>query len=394
MTAMGQQKASKKGERPFGAFISMKRPLIFPLLENIDSDEIDRWTCFHLGRPSSLSLKDIGIACPDDPFLLALVHLSRVISRSVDEIYGQRHESLLQMWRISRSIVDDLRSFESEMQRALGFGLDKCAQPGELGVRQTILVMIYHHAVLLTFRPFLIFRGRWRHDMKSSARQSASGGGNRPTEIPMWLNEACNIALNAARRTIHHLCEASSVNGFVRELRYHGFFMGSACFTLLYDLLHDENNSLAHLPWVHAGIRCLSTMRPGDPIMSSIAGLQTVLKKINPLYEWIPDEQARNSYEVENPFVAPMRPSTSNGHNPQGGHVPEAFTNDLLSGINLPVLPNMQYQDDQQRASANVGGGEDLLDLTQADMGWDFDFSTMDLEEFFSIYPSIGQNAS
>jgi hypothetical protein len=36
----------------------------------------------------------------------------------------------------------------------------------------------------------------------------------------------------------------------------------------------------------------------------------------------------------------------------------------------------------------SVGSAEDLLDFTQSDMGWDFDFSTMDLEAFFSVYPS------
>lgn len=40
--------------------------------------------------------------------------------------------------------------------------------------------------------------------------------------------------------------------------------------------------------------------------------------------------------------------------------------------------------------NASVGSGDELLDLTQSDMGWDFDFSTMDLEEFFSVYPTAG----
>ena len=31
-----------------------------------------------------------------------------------------------------------------------------------------------------------------------------------------------------------------------------------------------------------------------------------------------------------------------------------------------------------------MASGEDLFDITQADMGWDFDFSTMDLETFLS----------
>lgn len=36
----------------------------------------------------------------------------------------------------------------------------------------------------------------------------------------------------------------------------------------------------------------------------------------------------------------------------------------------------------------SAGSGDDLLDFTQSDMGWNFDFSTMDLDAFFSVYQS------
>ena len=98
------------------------------------------WFCFHLGRPCSLLSRDVSIALPEEPFLLALVDLSKVISRSAEEMYGQHHESLLQMWRIARSITDDLRCYDAKMRRALGFGLDKCAQQGVLGVQQAMLI--------------------------------------------------------------------------------------------------------------------------------------------------------------------------------------------------------------------------------------------------------------
>lgn len=50
----------------------------------------------------------------------------------------------------------------------------------------------------------------------------------------------------------------------------------------------------------------------------------------------------------------------------------------------LPHLETMGMPD----TGGSVGSGEDLLDFTQSDMGWDFDFSTMDLEAFLSVYPS------
>lgn len=44
------------------------------------------------------------------------------------------------MWRIAKSVWDDLRTFDSKMQRALGFGLDKRPQPGGVGVQQTMCI--------------------------------------------------------------------------------------------------------------------------------------------------------------------------------------------------------------------------------------------------------------
>lgn len=68
---------------------------------------------------------------------------------------------------------------------------------------------VYYHTLLLSFRPFLIFRGHWQ---RKRAEQSDDG----PTEMPPWLNEACEYALVGARKTIQHLSEASRANDFVR----------------------------------------------------------------------------------------------------------------------------------------------------------------------------------
>ena len=42
------------------------------------------------------------------------------------------------MWRVARSIAQDLRGHETHLREAMGFGLDAATQPGSLGVRQTI----------------------------------------------------------------------------------------------------------------------------------------------------------------------------------------------------------------------------------------------------------------
>lgn len=135
------------------------------------------------------------------------------------------------MWKIAKSIWDDLRTFDSQMQRALGFGLDKRPQPGVVGVQQTILItreytstglnkdtdrLVYYHTILLTFRPFLIFRGRWNQDIQTDHDSERD---NTKREIPPWLNEACGYALSAACRTIYFLCESYTANELVRVRR-------------------------------------------------------------------------------------------------------------------------------------------------------------------------------
>ncbi|ODM15607.1 hypothetical protein SI65_08841 [Aspergillus cristatus] len=354
----------------------------------------ETWICFHLGRPSSLSLRDVTVRYPKDSFLLVLLHLAKAISRSADEIYGQRHESLLQMWKIAKSISNDLHGHDCLMKQALGFGLDKPPQHGVLGVRQTVLVTLYYHTILLTYRPFLIFRGRWQRDMKRSAQDPGSNAAKRPTEIPAWLNEACANVLNCASATIHHLCGAACVNELVKELRYHGFFIGSSSFALFYNLMHDESVASSHLPWIHAGIWYLSTVRPGDPIESSISAMQTMLKKLHPSYEWIPPERTRQIHGAENTSSFATRPFSSEAPGPQEVPMDLNPPGEQLPEAGFPVLPDLQTDILPGGMKVpSVGSGEDLLDLTQSDMGWDFDFSTMDLEEIFSVYPGTGPPA-
>ncbi|KAH1270760.1 hypothetical protein KXW98_004322 [Aspergillus fumigatus] len=353
----------------------------------------ETWICFHLGRPSSLSSRDVGIAPPKDPFILILIHLTNVMARSANEIYGRPHDSLLQMWKLARSITEDLRCYDEKMKLALGFGLDKSPQPGDVGVQQAILTTLYYHTILLTFRPFLIFRGRWLRDTKKSPSATGPNTTKRPTEMPAWLNEACDHAVHAACRTVHHLCEAAIVNEFVRELRYHGFFLTSACFALIYDFMYNEKVATTHLPWVHVGLQCLGAMRPGDPITSSISAIQTVLKKLCPSYEWVPPGPVQGQTYAPNLTSSASATPYSNGVAPsQVNPMRETFPGGTFLGGYLPTMPNIQVnplQSDIPEASASVVSSEDLPDFNLSDMGWDFDFSTMDLEAFFSIQPTM-----
>jgi hypothetical protein len=178
----------------------------------------------------------------------------------------------------------------------------------------------------------------------------------------------------------------------IQQLRYHGYFMGSSTFTLIYEFIHNPSVAPTYLPWVYAAMQNLSTMRAGDPIISTISALQTVLCKINPSYGWSSYASLDGGHPAQPGMTAttqqglPRQRSTSSilndsalSQNPAFGYRPD-----------LPVSPWNLPQLDMPETGGTGGSGEELLDFTQADMGWDFDFSTMDLEAFFSIYQSNG----
>jgi len=158
--------------------------------------------------------------------------------------------------------------------------------------------------------------------------------------------------------------------------------------------MHDESVASSHLPWIHAGIWYLSTVRPGDPIESSISAMQTMLKKLHPSYEWIPPERTRQIHGDENTSSFATRPFCNEALGPQEVTMGPNPPDEQLPEAGFPVLPDLQTDILPGGMKApSVGSGEDLLDLTQSDMGWNFDFSTMDLEEIFSVYPGTGPPA-
>ncbi|KAJ5583998.1 uncharacterized protein N7459_003798 [Penicillium hispanicum] len=418
---MPSQYASFQNEqgRPNSAFLhlgtSARKALSAGLHKDVPHDEVqapgtieerritfwslyvyETWFCFHIGRPSSLALRDVAIEDAQDPFTRLLAHLCKTISRSANEIYGQNHESLLHMWRVARSIANDLRGHEAHMKEALGFGLDGNIQTGSLGVRQTIFFTLYYHTMLLTFRPFLMFRGHWQRSMEVP-HDATSGASKHPKEIPSWLNEACNHVLTAARKSIHHLYEASASNDYVKQLRYHGYFMGSSAFTLIFDLLHDTTTAAVHLPWVYASLHILSTMRAGDPITNTISAIQTVLRSINPSYEWTLYHSPADCHAMgTDNSRRPMSQSHGGMDSQQESFNGPTFSPSPFLGprSNIPFSEWNLAHIEGPETGGSGGSNEDLLDFTQADMGWNFDFSTMDLEAFFSVYPSADSSFS
>ncbi|KAL6402083.1 hypothetical protein AUP68_14548 [Ilyonectria robusta] len=98
------------------------------------------WTCFVVGRPSSIPDPGSSIPVPSEhKLLISLVTLSRIMSKCVRLIYSPRHDSLLPVWNAANEIRRELHRFAERQSKDMKFGLVGDASTGELGVCQAMV---------------------------------------------------------------------------------------------------------------------------------------------------------------------------------------------------------------------------------------------------------------
>ncbi len=68
---------------------------------------------------------------------------------------------------------------------------------------------MYHHTLVLTFRPFLVLRAKLRQEDASSG--TVTNSSSLPTPPP-WLDTACEYCLDATRHCIVFLAGACEQN--------------------------------------------------------------------------------------------------------------------------------------------------------------------------------------
>lgn len=130
-------------------------------------------------------------------------------------------------------------------------------------------------------------------------------------------------------------------------------------------------------------------MRPGDSVSTSISALQSVLQQMNFPLDLTAEQQVDGDSGNRWHYASQGTRGCDQTGNSMIPIIPEASSDTVgLTPRNLPVGDNITVNG-FNKSMDNNGTAEDLLDLTEADMGWGFDFSTMDLEGFFSIYPTV-----
>ncbi|EEU44870.1 uncharacterized protein NECHADRAFT_96390 [Fusarium vanettenii 77-13-4] len=344
----------------------------------------ETWQCFVVGRPSSIPDPGPAITVPkDQKHLISLVTLSRIMDKCVKRIYSPKHDSLLPVWNAAIEIRRELHRFAEKQLKDMKFGLVSPTS-GELGVCQAMVSTMYHHTLLLTFRPFLILRAKLKQE-KSSSDPTSAETLHAP---PPWLDNACEYCLEAARNSIGFLTSSCATNTLCHDIKYHGFFIEGACYALAFDMLQEKKTAHRNLPWIHSGLRCLRSMitkagANAGQLPTTIASIEQMVRSAGFELKDQVDPDMRQSQSQQTlhstlPGSPAMPPASVAGEEP-------AFT--------FPSMPFGFDVTGQVNGTSPMGvGSDEQADFTAADVGWDIDFGTMNMEAFLSLDPTEAFN--
>lgn len=155
---------------------------------------------------------------------------------------------------------------------------------------------------------------------------------------------------------------------------------------MVLDLLQDRKRGQRHLPWIISAMRCMRSMLRGCKgryqLSTTMASIEQMVRSV------IPNFNANVSMDQD-----------LSVSEPQQGQQPSAISVESIkasaSGVTeAPALvyPSMPFGFDVNGRYpgeiAAIPTLEGQNDFTAADVGWDIDFSTMDMEAFLSIDPS------
>lgn len=156
-------------------------------------------------------------------------------------------------------------------------------------------------------------------------------------------------------------------------------------------MLQEKKSAHRNLPWIHSGLRCLRSMinksqDAAGQLPTTIAAIEQMVRSV------FPDLELKDQVEPEARQSGPqlsthsaMRgpssiiPASGIGETPAFTYPSMPFGFDITGGMNGTSPSSGMRSDDQ-------------IDFTAADVGWDIDFGTMDMEAFLSLDASQSFN--
>ncbi|KAF5654216.1 hypothetical protein F25303_1597 [Fusarium sp. NRRL 25303] len=359
--------ASMTGEEAIADFLFQKTKQGVAKLDEVVNMQMVQIHLLMISHGNALSLADLARF----PTLVRSYHYRKAKSYSS---LCPRHDSLLPVWNAAIEIRRELHQFAEQQLKDMKFGLVGDPSTGELGVCQAMVSTMYHHTLLLTFRPFLILRAKLNHD-----RAAATSAENLQMPPP-WLDSACEYCLEAARNSVGFLTGSCATNILCRDIKYHGFFMEGACYALAFDMLQEKKTAHRNLPWIHSGLRCLRSMMGSAGVNAgqlpiTIASIEQMVRSAG--------------FELKDPVDTNQQKQPPQSTLP-GSPAPVSVAGGMRSepAFTFPSMPFGFDVTGQMNGSSSSPAGaasEDMADFTAADVGWDIDFGTMNMEAFLSL---------
>jgi hypothetical protein len=170
---------------------------------------------------------------------------------------------------------------------------------------------------------------------------------------------------------------------WLQEVRYHNFFIEGACYVLALDMLQEPESARKNLPWINKGLKAMRTMIP-ESSSDSIQSPVTIAAVIRMVRTVIPDFQEGVDAEQDE------RGDLASGDVPQAASG-SPVTGPGLDGSNLSnffppsMPPSLGGSYPSHPIAIPVPNAGPQEDFTAADLGWDIDFGSLDMDAFLSI---------
>jgi hypothetical protein len=138
----------------------------------------------------------------------------------------------------------------------------------------------YYHALILIFRPFLIFHAQWQKDHRLSVSDTAERieiSKRQLRDKATWIFDACAHCVQAARELLMCLAKSIEVNDLVRRLSYACFYVEGGAFLLIFNMLRDRRDMEEDKRCVKLAIAAMERMYNTTPRNISMAAIRRML---------------------------------------------------------------------------------------------------------------------
>lgn len=149
---------------------------------------------------------------------------------------------------------------------------------------------------------------------------------------------------------------------------------------MAFDMLQQKRSAHRSLPWIHSGLRCLRSMMTkskgnAGQLPITISAIEQMVRSVF------------SDFELNHPDPQPQQNTIIKGSPPIGGGIGLGDT-PTFTFPSMPFGFDVVGKPDGTSSQGFGSGSEEPADFTAADVGWDIDFGTMEIDTFLSLDPA------